>query len=116
VIASESVVAHDMVSLAWLLENRCIIPDSEKNSFTDTSKVLPKFANFLGVYWFGGLGQALTSESFDKNTVNTVWDDLVLNHAYELFGGVPGIILESSNDMVPVDLKKRLNEMTMFPS
>ena len=41
VIASESVVAHDMVSLAWLLENRCLMPDTEKNGFIDTSKWFP---------------------------------------------------------------------------
>jgi uncharacterized protein (DUF362 family) len=116
VIASESVVAHDMVSLAWLLQNRCAIPDAEKNGFMDTSKVVARFANRLVVGWLGGWGQALTSETFHKNTLNTVWDDPVLNHAYEVFGGVPGIILESSNSMVPVDLKKRLDEMTAFPS
>ncbi len=116
VIASESVVAHDMASLAWLLENRRTIPDAEKNGFMDTSKVFPRMANHILVGWLGGWGQALTSETFNKNTLNTVWDDLVLNHAYEVFGGAPGIILESANSMVPVDIKKRLNEMTAFPS
>ena len=116
VIASESVVAHDMVSLAWLLENRCSMPDTEKNGFIDTSKLIPRLANHVLVGWLGGWGQALNSETFNKNTLNAVWDDLVLNHAYEIFGGVPGIVLESSNNMVPVDLKKRLDEMTEFPS
>jgi len=116
VIASESVVAHDMASLAWLLENRRTIPDVEKNGFMDTSKVFPRMANHVLVGWLGGWGQALTSETFNKNTLNTVWDDLVLNHAYEVFGGAPEIILESANSMVPVDIKKRLNEMTAFPS
>jgi uncharacterized protein (DUF362 family) len=115
VIASESVVAHDMVSLAWLLENRDAMPDAEKNGFMDTSKVVPIIANYLGVYWFGGWRQVLTAEIFNKNTLNSVWDDLILNHAYEVFGGVPKIILESSNNMVPVDLEKRLSEMTTFP-
>jgi uncharacterized protein (DUF362 family) len=115
-IASESVVAHDMVSLAWLLENRRTIPDSEKNGFMDTGKVPPKFANRMVVGWLGGWGQALTSEPFNKDTLNSVWDDRALNHAYEVFGGVPEIILESSNDIVPVDLKRRLNEMTALPS
>ena len=98
VIASESVVAHDMVSLAWLLENRCTMPDTEKNGFIDTSKLIPRLANHMLVGWLGGWGQALSSEAFNKNTLNAVWDDLVLNHAYEVFGGVPGIVLESSND------------------
>ena len=115
VIASESVVAHDMVSLAWLLENRRLMPGTEKNGFIDTSKLFPRLANHVLVGWLGGWGQALNSETFYKNTLNAVWDDLVLNHAFEVFGGVPGIVLESANNMVPADLKKRLNEMTAFP-
>ena len=35
VSASESVVAHDMISLAWLLLNRESIPESEKDMFSD---------------------------------------------------------------------------------
>ena len=34
-IASDSVVAHDMVSLAWLLENRNHISSSEKEGLKD---------------------------------------------------------------------------------
>ena len=115
VIASESVVAHDMVSLAWLLENRRAIPDAEKNGFMDTSKVVPGLANHIVVGWLGGWAHALTAETFHKNTLGTIWDDRVLNHAYEVFGGVPGIILESSNDIVPADIKERLSGLTRFP-
>jgi uncharacterized protein (DUF362 family) len=111
VIASESVVAHDMVSLAWLLENRRTMPDTEKNGFMDTSRLVARFGNYYIVCLLGGWIQALTSETLDKNTLNAVWDDPVLNHAYDVFGGVPEIVLEASNDLVPEDLKKRLNEM-----
>jgi hypothetical protein len=116
VIASESVVAHDMVSLAWLLANRCAMPDTEKNGFMDTSTLVAGFGNRYIAGLLGGWGQALTSETLSKVTLDTIWDDPVLNHAYEVFGGVPGIALESSNGMVPADLKKRLNEMTELPS
>ncbi|MBA3030707.1 MAG: DUF362 domain-containing protein [Desulfobacteraceae bacterium] len=37
IIASPSVVAHDMVSLAWLLENRLYMPAAEKDRFVDNS-------------------------------------------------------------------------------
>jgi len=116
IIASESVVAHDMVSLAWLLESRRAMPDSEKNGFMDTSKVVARFANNFVVSWMGGWGKALASEPFNKNRLNSVWDDRALNHAYEVFGGVPEIILEASNNLVQADLNKRLSEMTRFPS
>ena len=114
-IASESVVAHDMVSLAWLLESRRIILDSGKDDFMDTSKVAPRFANHFVVSWLGGWGQALASETFNKNPLNSIWDDRALNHAYEIFGGVPEIILEASNNVVQVDMKERLSDMTRFP-
>ncbi len=113
-IASESVVAHDMVSLAWLLESRRAIPDPEKNGFMDTSKVVARFANNFVVSWLGGWGQSFASEPFNKNPLNSVWDDRALNHAYEVFGGVPEIILETANNSVQADLQKRLSEMTRF--
>jgi uncharacterized protein (DUF362 family) len=116
VIASESVVAHDMVSLAWLLENRRAIPDSEQGGFMDTGKMVPRLANHMVVGWLGGWGHALTSETFNKNALGSVWDDRALNHAYKVFGGVPEIILESSNDVVTADLKERLGGLTRFPS
>ena len=115
VIASESVVAHDMVSLAWLLENRRSLPEGQKNGFLDTGKVVPRLGNRMVVGWLGGWGQALSAETFNKNSLDSIWDDPVLNRAYEIFGGVPLIALESTNDSVPADLKKKLTEMTRFP-
>ena len=38
IIASESVVAHDMLSLAWLLENRRMVPDNEKAASKDPNR------------------------------------------------------------------------------
>lgn len=116
VLASESVVAHDMVSLAWLLENRRFIPESQRNAYMDTSKVVPRFANHLVTNWLGGLGPALASETLVKNDLNTIWDDRVMIRACEVFGGVPGVTLQAVNDAVPNDLKMRLGGMTTFPA
>jgi len=113
-IASESVVAHDMVSLAWLLESWRTSLHSGKDDFMDTSKVVAGFANRFVVGWLGGWGQALASEAFNKNPLNSIWDDRALNHAYKVFGGVPEIILEASNNIVQADLKNRLSEMTRY--
>ena len=115
VIASESVVAHDMVSLAWLLYNRSSMPDKEKNGFMDTSQMVSKFGNRMVVNWLGRLGTPSPRKPSIKTPSNTIWDDRALNHAYEVFGGVPDVILESSNDKFPTDLKKRLDEMTAYP-
>ena len=115
IIASESVVAHDMVSLSWLLENRHNVSRSEKNWLKDpySSQFIVSMANrFLIVRKLGGWGPAFTSEKLTRNDIHAIWDDRVLNHAYKVFGGIPKVILEAANDGVPENLKKRLSEMT----
>ncbi len=114
IIASDSVVAHDMVSLAWLLENRRMIPASERDGFLDTNQVVPRIVNHLVTHWLGGWRPALSSETMSKNNLNTIWDDRVLNHSYEILGGVPVILLESANNALPEELKNRLVRMTAF--
>ncbi|MGZ6274991.1 MAG: DUF362 domain-containing protein [Syntrophales bacterium] len=116
IIASVSVVAHDMVSLAWLLENRRIIPASERDDFRDKSKMVPRVANHMVTSWLGGWGQALASETLTKDTLNTIWDDRVLTRSYEIFGGLPAILMESANSAAPEAVKKRLARMTALPA
>jgi uncharacterized protein (DUF362 family) len=117
VMASESVVAHDMVSLAWLLENRLAAPSSEKEGFSDpyTRQWMVSAANHWVVNRLGGLGQALDSERLTRNDINTIWNDRVLNRAYGVFGNMPSVVLEPVNDAVPQALKKRLTECTTPP-
>jgi uncharacterized protein (DUF362 family) len=115
VIASESVVAHDMVSLAWLLENRKGLSPSVKQEFIDNSKWVARFGNRYVVSKLGGWGPAILSEKLTKDDINAIWDDRVLNCAYPIFGGVPQVILEAANHIFPEDLKNRLREMTTPP-
>ncbi len=114
IIASRSVVAHDMVSLAWLLENRGVIPASERDGFIDTSKVVPRIANHVVTGWLGGWGAALASETMTKNSISTIWDDRVLTRSHDLFGGVPAVLLEPVNNALPDALKNRLGRMMAF--
>lgn len=116
VIASGSVVAHDMVSLAWLLENRRAMPGSEKGSFMDTSGFVAGIGNRMVVRWLGGFRQAFSADGLVKHRIETVWDDPVLGRAYEVFGGVPVIAVEAVNDEVEEDTKKRLRDMTSMPA
>jgi uncharacterized protein (DUF362 family) len=115
VIASESVAAHDMVSLAWLLENRRVMPDAEKDSYYDTSRVVAKVGNRFVVKWLGGWGQSFGSDTFIKDPLNAVWDDRALLRAFEVFGGVPRVVLERDGG-VDEGLKNRLAEMVALPS
>ncbi len=116
VIASDSVTAHDMVSLAWLLKNRRLMPESEKSGYMDTSTIVPRVGNHMVVSWLGGMGQALASDTLIKNPLDTIWDDRVLNRSYEICGGVPVIVLGAANDAVGEGLKKRLTDMTAIPA
>lgn len=117
VIASQSVVAHDMTSLAWLLLNRESIPESEKDIFSDPYE--SQFIVSIGNHWIvgklGGWLAALTPEELKRNEINTIWDDRVLNRAYQVLGGRPEINMKSANDAVPGDLQERLKKMTLPP-
>jgi uncharacterized protein (DUF362 family) len=118
VMASESVVAHDMMSLAWLLENRLSVPSSEKEGFNDPygRQLMVSAINHWVVSKLGGLGQAVESERLTRNDINTIWDDRVLSRAYQIFGSMPAVVLEPANDVVPQPLKKRLTECTTPPA
>ena len=117
VIASQSVVAHDMTSLAWLLLNRENIPESEKDIFSDPyeSQTIVSIGNHWVVGKLGGWLAALTPEELKRNDINTIWDDRVLNRAYQVLGGRPKINMASANDAVPGDLRERLKKMTLRP-
>jgi uncharacterized protein (DUF362 family) len=112
VIASESVVAHDMVSLAWLLENRRNIPLAGTERLKDSSQWVGTIGNYYVVNKLGGWGPMFASEKLIKNDITAIWDDRVLNQAYEAFGGMPRVILEAANNAFPEDLRNRLREMT----
>ncbi len=112
VIASESVVAHEMVSLAWLLESRKHIPSSDENGFIDNSPLAAALANRWVVKLLDSWGTAFSAEGLEKNRLETIWDDRVLNRAYEVFGGVPKVTLTAANTGAPEALVKQLSQMT----
>ena len=117
VIASESIVAHDMVSLAWLLQNRLTMSEQEKKSSRDpyTSQFIVGNANRLVVMHLGGLGEAARAERLVRNDIASIWDDRVLNRAYEVFGGIPKIKLVDVGDSVPQETLEGLVERVSKP-
>jgi uncharacterized protein (DUF362 family) len=104
VIASESMVAHDMVSLAWLLQNRRNIHPSEKDGFKDphNSQLIVSIANHLVVSKLGGWRLAFASKKLTRNNISSIWDDRVLNRAYQVFGGMPKVILQAAGLHLPI--------------
>jgi uncharacterized protein (DUF362 family) len=117
IYGSENIVAHDMVSLAWLLENRKLAPEEEKKGTKDwyKSQMMVSLGTRVVVNWLGGFGSAMTVEKLTRNDINTVWDDRVLNRAYWLWDGVPKVNLVSANDGLPDDIKRKLTEAVTLP-
>jgi len=114
VIASESVVAHDMVSLAWLLETRRALPEDEKKGRRDpyTVQFIVSAANKIVTGFLGGVGQAINAEKLTRNDIETIWDDRVLKRAFQLFGGIPRLNFIDANALVPPDIKHWIAKMT----
>jgi uncharacterized protein (DUF362 family) len=114
VMASQSVVAHDMVSLAWLLLARRDTPQYEKTTLKDpnSSQLIVGLANRYIVGMLGGVSHALGADTLVRFDLDGITDDKALNHAYVVFGGRPTVDIVAANEMVPDDLKKRLSDMT----
>ena len=114
VIASTSIVAHDMLSLAWLLETRKHIPESEiswrKDPYTVQTAV--NAANRVVVMWLNGMTAAVTADSLIRNDIQNIWEDRVLNRAFHLWNGVPRLNLIDPTDSVPAEIKQTLRQMT----
>jgi uncharacterized protein (DUF362 family) len=114
VFASESVVAHDMVSLAWLLENRNSAPEDAEDPYK--SQMFVTIANKVVTKWLGGFGAALSAEKLTRHDINTIWDDRVLNRAYQIWEGVPVVNLLDANEAVTPDIKQKLAEAVSPPA
>jgi uncharacterized protein (DUF362 family) len=118
IIASPSVVAHDMVSLAWLLQTRSTVPGDLKDGVMDDpnqSGLFVDFANRVVNHFLGGLGAALTAESLPRYDLERVWDDRVLRHAGVAFGGVPRVALVDPERSVPRAIRDAIAGQLALP-
>jgi len=115
IIASTSVVAHDMVSLAWLIESRAATPEDKRDGLMDDpnrSQRFVDFSNRIVTYWLGGAGQAFKMQSLPRYDLDTVFDDRVLRRAFALSGGVPRIDLLDGATPLARDLRARIEAAT----
>jgi uncharacterized protein (DUF362 family) len=113
VVASRDVVAHDMVSLAWLLENqRTGTPaDARDGVLNDPnqSEVLVDLLNrVVNLMLDSGIGGAWSAETLERWDLDTVWDDRVLARGFEMRGGAPRLDLAPIDDSVPVAVRNAL--------
>jgi uncharacterized protein (DUF362 family) len=118
VIAGTSVVAHDMVSLAWLLAGRLAIPEAKRDGLFDDpngSQTFVNVANRVVTYYLGGMGEATRMQSLPRYDLEGVFDDRVLRRAFELAGGVPRVELFDAGG-VPVVVRESLVAATHLPA
>ncbi len=118
VIASESIVAHDMVALAWLLQNRSAMSAEEKESARDPYKnqFLVSTLNRFVVMRLGSFRDAWQTEKLVRNDIDSIWDDRVLNRAYQVFDGIPNVNLVNVGGLVPKEIEEGLIEMVSNPA
>jgi hypothetical protein len=107
-----------MLSLAWLLESRNMVPEDCRKGRQDpyTCQLMVNIGNRWVVKLLGGLLKAARSETLVRNNLKTIWDDWVLRRAFQLFGGIPRLKFTEANSGVPNELKRRLAEKTTTPN
>lgn len=113
VIASESIVAHDMVALAWLLKNRFEMSEEELSKSRDPYKrqFIVENLNRFVVSRLGNLRDALHAERLKRNDIQNIWDDRVLNRAFKVFGGIPKVKFINVQDSTPQKIVDTLTEL-----
>ncbi len=110
VMASTSVVAHDMASLAWLLINREATPEDEKSGRKDPHTMsisMVSGMNRVVVMVLGGGVQAARAEKHTKDDISRIEDDRVMLSAYKVFGR-PRVTLEPANEAATPELQERI--------
>ncbi len=118
VFASASPVAHDLVSLSWLLSTRAGIPEADRAGLMDdpnTSRTIVNLANRMVNVWLGGLGKAFTAERLEPWPATDVWNDRVLRRAFETTGGVPPVDLIHTGGL-PTPLHQSLEQSIRLPA
>jgi uncharacterized protein (DUF362 family) len=106
VIASRSVVAHDLISLAWLIVHWNQAPWHAKQALTDPSsnRVVANLSNRVVCGVLGGWNQALSAESMEHSPQPEIWRDRILRRAFALMGGVPTIQLQPTQPSISPQL------------
>ncbi|HEX5817700.1 MAG TPA: hypothetical protein VFY20_02400, partial [Gemmatimonadales bacterium] len=118
VIASRSVVAHDLISLAWLMMQWNKAPWRSRQALTDPSsnKVVANLSNRVVCGVLGGWNQAMSAESLEHSPRPEIWRDRVLRRAFELMGGVPDIRLQPTQSAVSPQLLAEFASMVALPA
>ena len=117
IFASDSIVAHDMVALAFLLHGRTLTPKAKLSGMTAdpyTSRTAVRLGNRAVVYMLGGTREMAHAQPLDNPTINSIRDDRVLRRAFALSGGEPAVRLVADN--LDPQLESTLGQMLAPPA
>ena len=109
VFASDSILAHDMVALGWLLWNREFeTPEGEMSWFSDPYTGIPSTLNkgFVGYMW--GMKHWYNAESYNPVPITSVRTDPVICRAATIWGGLPYLHIQDTNGKLPNKIRKYL--------
>lgn len=118
VIASRSVIAHDLISMAWLIMHWRQAPWINKQFLTDPSsnKFVTNMANRMVASILGGWKWGITAQTMENSPLPNVWRDRTLLRACELMGGVPDIQLQPTQASISPQLLAELSSMVALPA
>jgi len=111
VFGSGSLLAHDMVSLGWLLYNReHHTPANRLTWFRDPHVTYPGLMNriFVGLVW--GVGAFRDAGTYLPAPLRSARKDPVMSRAAAMWGGFPLLELEDVNGTLPEDIASYLKE------
>lgn len=117
VIASRSMIAHDLISLAWLMMQWRQAPWLNKQFLTDPSsnKFVSNLANRVVSGLLGGWKSGFTAETMENSPLPDIWRDRTLMRAFELMGGIPDIQLLPTQSSLSPQLLAELYAMATLP-
>jgi uncharacterized protein (DUF362 family) len=107
VFGSESLLAHDMFALGWLLWNREFeTPEGEISFFSDPYTGIPSTINkgFVGYMW--GVSHWFNAESYNPVPITSVRTEPVISQAATIWGGLPHLNIEDVNGKLPEKIRK----------
>jgi uncharacterized protein (DUF362 family) len=110
VFASTDLIAHDMMSLGWLIENRSTMNPATRDGVLDdpnTSEMLVNMTNRMITSWLGGFGEAFRAERLRRYDLNRLEDDRVLARAWATHGR-PGLDVVAADGSLPGSLRSQL--------
>ncbi len=118
VIASRSMIAHDLVSLAWLMMHWRKAPWLNKQALTDpsSSQFVSNMANRVVAGILGGWKYSFSAEKMEHSPLPDIWRDRTLLRACELMGGIPEVSLQPTQASISPQRLAELSSMVAFPA